>query len=103
MVSFLLDLWQVITWVIYIYSLIIVIYCIMTWVPALINSAVGRFFSRLVDPYLQLFRDLFEKIFHRVDVWGLDFSPVLGLLVIYLLENYVLRWLFNILLKLVTH
>ncbi|MFC2694879.1 MAG: YggT family protein [Lactobacillus sp.] len=93
MATFLLGLWQVISWVIYIYSLVIVIYCIMTWVPALINSRVGQFLARLVEPYLRLF--------HLPAFWGIDFSPVLGLLVIYLLENYVLRWLFNILLHLV--
>ena len=95
MTSLLLGLWQVISWVFYIYSLVIVIYCIMTWVPALINSKVGHFFARLSEPYLNLF--------HIPTFWGIDFSPVVGLLVIYLLENYVLRWLFNILLRLVNH
>lgn len=95
MTFLLLGLWQVISWVFYIYSLVIVIYCIMTWVPALINSKVGQFFARLSEPYLNLF--------HIPTFWGIDFSPVVGLLVIYLLENYVLRWLFNILLRLVNH
>lgn len=92
MTTFLLALYRLLSWLIYLYSLVIVIYCLFSWVPALRDSKLGECLGRIVVPYL--------RIFHLPAFWGIDFSPVLALLLLYLVQNYALRWLFLALFKL---
>lgn len=44
------------TWILWLYSLLIVIDAIMSWLPMLSNSVVGKFLDKIVNPYLNLFR-----------------------------------------------
>ncbi len=69
------------------YVILIVAYCLFTWIPnkgpilQTINTAV----SNLVEPYLNLFRKLIPPF------GGIDFSPVLAVLVIQLVARLILR------------
>lgn len=76
--------------VIYIYSILIIIYTLFTWVPALYNSKIGEILGRIVEPYLNLFERLIPPIA------GISFAPVAALFVLFFIENYVLVWIFNI-------
>ncbi len=96
MFSVLQGIYTILQWLLYLYSLMIVFSAIMSWVPALSNSKFGRLLQYLVEPYLNLFR------FARLGTIGLDFSPVLGLLVLYFIKDKVLFWIFNIIGKLVS-
>lgn len=90
--TFLIGLYRLLSWLIYLYSLVIVIYCLFSWVPALANSKLGGWLARIVEPYLHLF--------HIPPLWRIDFSPVVALLVLYLVQDYVLKWLFQAIFRL---
>ncbi|AZN76888.1 YggT family protein [Lactobacillus acidophilus] len=92
-------IYMILTWLLWLYSLFIVIDAIMSWLPMLSNSVVGRFLDKIVDPYLNLFRrGPFAKLAYST---GIDISPIIGLFILYFVQNYVLVWIFNILLRLV--
>lgn len=81
----LLVIYQIVNTVIYIYSLLIVIYTLLTWVPRLLNSTIGRILAKIVEPYLSWFERIIPPIA------GISFAPVVALLVLYLINNYALR------------
>lgn len=83
---FLFFLLRVINWVVSIYSWLIVINAILSWVPALYNSVLGRLINRIVDPYLSLFRrGIFAKLAYST---GIDFSPVIAILILYGIQYF---------------
>ncbi|PEG87247.1 MULTISPECIES: YggT family protein [unclassified Lactobacillus] len=85
------------TWILWLYSLFIVIDAILSWVPMLSNSVIGRFLDKIVNPYLNLFRKgPFAKLAYST---GIDISPIIRLFILYFVQNYVLFWIFNILLR----
>lgn len=70
------------------YSLLIVVWCVLSWIPRrpgswveVASDAIGA----LVEPYLRLFRRFMPPL------GGIDFSPVIAILVLELLERVVLR------------
>ncbi|MDM8282646.1 YggT family protein, partial [Lactobacillus gallinarum] len=63
------------TWILWLYSLFIVIDAILSWVPMLSNSVIGRFLDKIVNPYLNLFRKgPFAKLAYST---GIDISPII--------------------------
>lgn len=87
------------TWILWLYSLLIVIDAILSWVPMLSNSVIGQFLDKIVNPYLNLFRrGPFAKLAYST---GIDVSPIIALFILYFIQNYVLIWIFNILLRLI--
>ena len=73
-----------------IYSWLIVVWCLMTWIPARpggllddIRGAIGM----LVEPFLGLFRRIIPPLM------GVDWSPVVAILVLNLVERVVLTLL----------
>lgn len=88
----------ILNYVIWIYSIIMVIDAIMSWVPSLRDSAFGRLINRIIDPYLNLFRKgPIERLSNSI---GLDLSFLIGLLLLYFLQDYVIKWITNILFRL---
>ncbi|WEV71525.1 YggT family protein [Lactobacillus sp. ESL0785] len=84
-------------WLVWLYSILMVIDAIMSWVPSLRNSAVGQLLNRLIEPYVNIFRKgPIQKISYAT---GLDLSFLLGLLLLYFIQDYVFGWLVNILLR----
>ena len=59
------------------YTMLIVIWCILTWFPGALHSSLGEFLSRLVRPYL----DVFERIIPPLG--GISFAPVVALMVLW--------------------
>ncbi|WP_252897742.1 YggT family protein [Amylolactobacillus amylophilus] len=39
--------------------MLIVVYTLFTWVPALMNSRAGELLGKVVNPYLDFFRSLY--------------------------------------------
>ncbi|MGN0261759.1 MAG: YggT family protein [Eggerthellaceae bacterium] len=71
------------------YSMVIVIYCILTWVP--INGGgilmdVKTFFEKITEPYLNLFRKLIPPIGGVVDI-----TPIIALLVLQFVVSFLAR------------
>lgn len=92
-------IYMAITWILWLYSLFIVIDAIMSWLPILSNTAVGRFLDRVVNPYLNLFRR--GPLARLANSTGIDVSPIIGLFILYFIQNYVLFWIYSFLIKLV--
>ncbi|CCI87190.1 YggT family protein [Lactobacillus gigeriorum] len=84
-------------YILWLYSIFIVIDAIMSWLPFLANSTLGRLLDKIVDPYLNLFRQ--GPIRKLAFATGIDVSAVIGLFILYFIQNYALNWLFNILYK----
>lgn len=72
------------------YTLLIVIYCILTWIPnqrglfADITNALGM----LVNPYLNLFRKFIPPIGAAIDI-----SPIVAILVLQLIMRFLTQFL----------
>ncbi|MCT6904024.1 MAG: YggT family protein [Lactobacillus sp.] len=86
---------NIIDYVIWVYSIVMVIDAILSWVPSLRDSAVGRIINRVIDPYLNIFRK--GPIARLSNATGLDISFLIGLLLLYFVQDYVLNWIANIL------
>ena len=56
-----------------IYQFMIFGYILMSWIPALQQSAVGEFLGKLVEPYLSIFRKFIPPI------GMIDISPIIAL------------------------
>ncbi|MDX6548315.1 MAG: YggT family protein, partial [Gaiellales bacterium] len=65
----------------YVYLILIFVFILLSWVQLPYNIWVGRvrnFLHDTVEPYLRLFRRLIPPF------GGLDLSPMLGIIVLYL-------------------
>lgn len=64
-----------------IYYFCLIGYILMSWIPALQNSAVGRFLETICEPYLGIFRKFIPPI------GMIDLSPLVGILVLGFIET----------------
>lgn len=60
-------IFQYLSNIIQIYSIILVIYALLSWFPGAPQSTLGQMVHRLVEPFLSLFRKV------TITVWGLGF------------------------------
>ena len=60
-------IFQYLSNIIQIYSIILVIYALLSWFPGAPQSTLGQMVHRLVEPFLSLFRKL------PLQFWGLGF------------------------------
>ena len=87
----------ILNYAIRIYSIVMVIDAILSWVPSMRDSAVGRIINRIIDPYLNLFRKgPIERLSQTI---GIDISFLIGLLLLYFVQDYAIKWLANILFR----
>ena len=64
---------------IYIYILVIVIWCLLSWFPNARGSRLGEIVNRLVEPYMRWF-DFIPPL------GGISFSPIVAIFVLYLVQ-----------------
>lgn len=74
-------LFQFISNIIQIYSIILVIYALLSWFPGAPESALGQMVHRLVEPFLSLFKKL------PLQFAGLDFTVLVAILLLNFLER----------------
>jgi len=99
MANFIYYVIYVINWIIWLYCIFIVIDAIMSWVPFLRNSVIGKWLDKIVNPYLNIFRKgPIQKLAYST---GIDLSALIGLLVLYFIQDYALQWIQNILFRLI--
>lgn len=67
------------------YTWVLVAFALMSWMPSLYNTAVGRFIIKITRPYLSLFDKL------PLRFWGLDFSVILAVIVLQVLREILFR------------
>jgi uncharacterized protein YggT (Ycf19 family) len=76
----------------YVYLILIFVYILLSWVQLPYNIWIGRvrnFLHDTVEPYLRLFRRLIPPF------GGLDLSPMLGIIVLYLVHAIAITVLDN--------
>ncbi|WP_243386754.1 YggT family protein [Bacillus kexueae] len=66
------------------YSYAVIIYILMSWFPNARESAIGQFFARICEPYLEPFRRFIPPL------GMIDISPIVALLTL----NFAQRGLF---------
>lgn len=78
MVPFIKILFQV-------YTLMLFVRIISSWVPEWRETKVVQFVSFYTDPYLDLFRKVVPPL------GGIDFSPILAFISLSIIESFLLR------------
>ncbi len=63
------------------YTILLIIYIFMSWVPSIKQSSIGRFLERICEPYLEPFRK-FIPPFGMIDI-----SPIVAILVLNLARS----------------
>lgn len=79
---------QVVKTLIDFYSFLVLAYCLLTWFPIRSGSLledIGMVLQSIVGPYLNLFRRFLPPM------GGIDWSPVLAILVLNMLKTLVIR------------
>ena len=72
------------------YSFLVLAYCILTWIPMRdggLLQDIGAVLDRIVGPYLNFFRRFIPPM------GDIDFSPVIAIIALNLLERLVLNLL----------
>lgn len=59
-----------------IYSVLLIVYIFMSWVPKTKESSIGRFLERICEPYLEPFRRIIPPL------GMIDISPIVAILVL---------------------
>lgn len=79
MIVLLNNAYLLISGAIQIYSIALVIYILMSWVPSTRETSFGRLLGRIAEPYLGFFRKF-------IPPFGMiDFSPIVALLALQLI------------------
>lgn len=76
-------IFQLVSTAFLIYRFMLIGYILMSWIPALQESAVGRFLEKVCEPYLGFFRKFIPPI------GMIDISPIVGLFVLMFIEQGV--------------
>lgn len=71
-----------------IYSWILVAFALLSWFPKAYDTALGRLLTSLVKPILQPLRRL------PLSIGGIDFSVWVAVILVHLLGNYLIRFLY---------
>ena len=62
------------------YSIALIIYILMSWIPSAYDSKFGRILPKICDPYLDFFRRFIPPI------GMIDISPIIALIVLNLIQ-----------------
>ena len=71
------------------YTMVIIVYVIMSWIPNVTYGVVGQIYNvlgKICDPYLNLFRRLIPPIGGVVDI-----TPIIALLVLQFVVSLIVR------------
>ncbi|MFJ3387133.1 MULTISPECIES: YggT family protein [Lysinibacillus] len=79
-----MDLWIILSYIslaFNVYSYMLVGYVLMSWVPAVQDSAIGRFLKIVCEPYLGIFRKFIPPI------GMIDISPIVAIFLLNFIKN----------------
>lgn len=88
------QLVRIIDTIVHFYSTLIVVWCLMSWFPMRAGGLAADIrdaISTLVVPYLRIFSKYIPSL------GGIDFSPIIAVVVLELLERALIAILFKIL------
>ncbi|WP_172247278.1 YggT family protein [Saccharibacillus endophyticus] len=89
----LIQIYQLIPTLFQIYSWILIIYILMSWVPNVRESQVGVILGKIAEPYLSIFRRFIPPIGGMLDI-----SPIVALFVLQFVQGGIL-YLFQLLIR----
>ena len=92
MIQFLLLFRDVTESAISIYSVLLIIYILMSWVPSLRETGFGKFIGKIVEPYLAFFRQFIPPL------GMIDISPIVAIFALRIISGGV-RTLFNMIIQ----
>lgn len=70
----------------YVYGLLIVVRCLLTWIPGLNwNNPILKLIKEGADVYLDLFRKIIPPF------GPFDFSPMIAMLVLFVIRNVIIK------------
>lgn len=78
---------QIIQSLVNFYNTLIIVYCLLTWIPMNPNGLladIGAVLDSVVGPYLNFFRRMMPPM------GGIDFSPVIAVLALSLIERLLI-------------
>lgn len=84
---------DIINWAFKIYSILLIVYILMSWLPQLLQSPVGKILEKVADPYLAVFRRFIPPI------GVIDLSPIVAIFSLQFIQ-YGLLYLIEIVLNL---
>lgn len=94
MIQGLILLFKLLSMAISAFSVVIVIYVLMSWVPNLRESQFGQLISKVAEPYLDIFRRFIPPL------GMIDISPIVAILALRLIQrglgnvfNIIIGWL----------
>lgn len=73
---------RIITMLFEIYFYMIVIYVLMSWLPNLRENFIGELLTKLVEPYLSVFRRFIPPIMGMLDI-----SPIIAMFVLQFVQR----------------
>lgn len=71
-------------WIFQIYTIALVIYILMSWVPSMRDTKFGQFLAVIVEPYLGFFRKFIPPL------GMIDISPIVALFALNLIRSGVI-------------
>lgn len=89
--NFLSALGGVLGWVLWAYMWLIIIRALLSWVNPDPWNPIVQFINRATEPVLAPLRRLLPSW-----QWGIDFSPVLAILVIYFIQRFLVGSIMDI-------
>lgn len=92
MIQFLMLLSEIILSAISIYSLLLIVYILMSWVPSLRETTFGKIIGMVVEPYLAFFRQFIPPL------GMIDISPIVAIFALRFISAGV-RTLFNMIIQ----
>ncbi|MCL6453056.1 MAG: YggT family protein [Alicyclobacillus sp.] len=93
--AFYITLYNLIDALLAVYGYILIATAILSWVPDLANSQLGRILDSITDPYLRLFRRFIPPL--HLGGLLLDVSFIVAVVVYFFLREGVLSVLFAVL------
>lgn len=74
-------LYRVISQGVFIYQILLIIYILMSWVPASRETSFGRLLEKIAEPYLGIFRKFIPPL------GMIDISPIVGIYALNLISR----------------
>lgn len=68
-----------------VYSFLLVLYALLSWFPGGYQSGLGRFLSKICDPYLSIFDRM------NLNFGGMNFSILVAILFLNFMSNGIAR------------
>lgn len=73
----------------WLYSIAIIVYCLLSWFPGGFQSKLGRFLAKICDPYLNFFNFI-------PPIAGISFGPFVALIALEFIQRGLIGLLLTI-------